>query len=74
MRNEVILQAWLKKHEKMSDQDATQIVLKDMGNKIIGDKENPFVLQITGMKIILDDGNPISDKNQEANPSNPILD
>jgi hypothetical protein len=71
LRNEVILKAWLKKQKRMTDQDATQIVLKDMGEKIKGDKDNPiFIQQITGMEIIEDNEDSIQDKNQEADSSN----
>ena len=48
----VIEKAWDKKDKRMTDQDATQIVLKDMGEKIKGDKDNPLIIrQITGMEI-----------------------
>ena len=33
LRTRVIEKAWLKKDDRMSDQDATQIVLKDMTQK-----------------------------------------
>jgi hypothetical protein len=55
----VIEKAWTKKDKRMTDQDATQIVLKDMGEKIKGDPNNPIIVkQITGMKV-QKDGNSI---------------
>jgi hypothetical protein len=36
LRIEVIENAWLKKKKRMTDQDATQIVVKDMAQKIAG--------------------------------------
>lgn len=70
LKMNVINKAWAMKDEKMSEQDATQIVLKDMGNKIIGDKDQPLVLQITGMEIIEDNENPIQNKEQETDTGN----
>jgi len=53
LRIEVIEDAWKKKKKRMNDNEATQIVLKDMGEKIKGDKDNPLqvVHKIIGMKI-----------------------
>lgn len=55
LKHQVIKKAWLKKDSKMTDQDATQIVLKDMTNKteLSGSLE---LQQVTGMKIVKENG------------------
>ncbi len=54
LRIRVIEKAWEKKEKRMSDQDATQIVVKDMTakNELSG---KVIVEQITGMEIIKDE-------------------
>jgi hypothetical protein len=68
LRMRVIQKAWEKKDKRMTEQDATQIVIKDMTNKI----EHGGILridQITGTKVIKDNGNNFQDPNSTANPS-----
>lgn len=50
LRNMVIEKAWQKKNKRMSDNDATQIVVKDMSTKT-EHSGSIAVVQITGMKI-----------------------
>jgi len=60
----VIRKAWEKKSKKMSDNDATQIVVKDMTQKVGGDNENPIIVKIE--KEIADkNANPQSKPNSE---------
>ena len=42
----VIRKAWEKKKNKMSDNDATQIIVKDMTQKIGGDSDQPIIIKI----------------------------
>ena len=66
IRNLVIQKAWEKKNKRMTDNDATQIVVKDMGVRIKGDPDNPLVFQnITGMKI-LPDGTDFQNENSKT--------
>lgn len=46
VKRKVIYKAWEKKDKRMSDNDATQIVLKDMTLKVGSDPENPLIVQI----------------------------
>jgi hypothetical protein len=61
LRNAVILKAWEKKNKRMTDNDATQIVLKDMGVKLKGDEDNPLEIVIKGFNYIKPNGNDNSD-------------
>lgn len=65
IRTAVIEKAWVKKNKRMTDYDATQIVLKDMANKteLSGSVQ---VQQITGMEITKDDENPIQNQDTET--------
>ena len=55
----VIRKAWEKKSKKMSDNDATQIVVKDMTQKLGGDPDKPIIVKIEPE---------IAEKNADQNP------
>lgn len=71
LKTRVIQKAWEKKDKRMTDQDATQIVVKDMTNKT---EMSGLVKveQITGTVIKKDDSS-IQDANKQTNSSGGVL-
>ncbi len=72
IKREVKEKAWLKKHAKMTDNDAIQIVLKDMSVKT--ELSGSVQLEtITGTKIIEDNGVDIQNEDISTDKSCEVL-